>query len=443
MILTIVLVSIGAVFFADSIFDAIKSGEKKKVVGQVEILNADVNAKKKDFPDSGFTPLTYAMYKLKGQERRDIVTYLIASKANPNGVATPDQDMYDYLHGPEETPLCAALFTGDLALITSLLDAGANPAAPVRYATGRSLRNVDGYFGPAYNANVKLRITAVDIAVLLKDPLYISLLKAKSPQLAPTYNVSSLWYLSYKNDLSGFKNALKGGAVPEAYDIAYLIHYGKKDFLSLIDALGLFSPTEGVNLSADTGDIATVSDYFDKNQISLLNDPAGFGKGLMALPVNWEKIRAWGKKPLLGDDSDNWYFDNIVTWFSDSPDTSKRYAMAAHIADIDGYFATTDDNLWFQIYESGTKFDARYQHSDEGTNQAGEVRVLDAEINGYGEWKLLCDFVGFGKYWVYPSRDTSIEMCDDPSRALSKKLYFNRWSKEIWEAQKRPNTGGR
>lgn len=443
--------------FAETIFEAIdaapEAGDIKKLKAQVEVIEADVNAPSKELETKGYTPLTYAIDKLEGQTRIDAVTYLLAHKANPNLKATLQASILRLEQiTPEETPLTAALFTKDWAIVKAILDAGADPTVQIRH-TNRDFQHPQvEYFGQKYVTNPKARVTAMDIAVYLKDPVFVEMIKAKAPKLTATYNLNTLWYSAFTGDLATFKKQIKAGQVPTAYDVAFLIHYGKKDFLAFLDAASIFKTKEkeeyventfAFSLTQDAPLISDVSDYVDKNTELAAKDIPAFTKGLQALSVDWTKVRLWGGTTLFNDPNgeDYWNFDKIVTAFSHRPEVTKAVLIAVHAAEIDGYFATTNDKLWISISESGTKFDARYKKSSDGTNAAGTISTFDA-APGY----LLCDFQGFGKFWVKIPQDknSAIEMQSDLKKTYKTTSYaFNRWTKAEWDTQVRPEESGK
>lgn len=443
--------------FAETLFEAIDasalSGDIKKIKAQVEVIEADVNAPSKDFETKGYTPLTYAITKLDSQLRLDAVTYLLSQKANANGKATLLPSIMK-VEGivPELTPLTAALFTRDFALVKTILDAGADPTLALRHSNRDFKDPRIEYFGQKYVQNAKAKVTALDIAVYLKAPVLIGLLKEKAPKLTASYNTDTLWYAAFTNDLAGFKKMVKAGKVPTAYDVAYLVHYGKKDFLAFVDAAAIFQTkqkeeyvenTFAFSLVDDATLISVVSDYLDKNAELAKSDLAGFIKGVQALPVDWKKVRLWGMTDLFKDPNvdDYWNFDRIVTAFSHRPELTKAFLIANHSAELDGYYGTTDGQLWLSISESGTKFDARFKDKSKGTNASGTVTFQDA-ANGF----LLCDFGALGKYWVKPPMDSrsAIEMQSDLKKTYKTTSYaFNRWSKVEWDTQSPAPEGGK
>lgn len=288
---------IGGALYAETLFDAIDLSKDykniKKIKSQVEVLEADVNAVLKD--DSyagserdGLTVLTYAINTLSDKTRQEAVKYLLDHKANPNGKSILKGGM-EY---QEMTPLSEAMFREDLVVVKMLLDAGADPTLTIRcsnYIRGGTTKT---RFGDGYDNNQKLKVNAMDIAVFLRSPAFVDLIKAKAPKIVPTYNTNTIWYKAYTNDLAGFKASIKAGAMPDDYDIAYLIHYGKLDYLAFIDATSVYTDTSnGFSLMDDSADVATICAYFDKNVELLVSDAEAFKKGMLALTVNWEKIK--------------------------------------------------------------------------------------------------------------------------------------------------------
>lgn len=443
--------------FGDTIFEAIDdaalTGELTKLKAQVTVLEADVNGTSKDFETKGYTPLTYAIDKLEGQTRIEAVNYLLANKANANQKATLQASILRVEQiTPEETPLTAALFTKEWSIVKAILDSGADPSVQLRH-TNRDFKHPQTeYFGQKYVANAKAKVTAMDIAVYLKDPALVELLKTKAPKLTATYNVNNLWYSAFTSDLAGFKKLVKAGQVPTAYDVAYLIHYGKKDYLTFLDAAAVFKTKEkedyvegsfSFSLVEDTPIISALSEYLDKNTDLATKDIPAFSKGLQALPVDWKKVRLWGAGTLFNDPSgeDYWNLDKIVTSFSHRPELTRAFLIALHAPELDGYFATTDDKLWIEISESGTKFDLRYKKSTDGENKSGNLSIVDAS-GGF----LLCDFQGFGKFWVKTPQNQSpaIEMQSDLKKTYKTTSYaFNRWTRAEWNTQVRPGESGK
>lgn len=322
---------IGGALHAETLLDAIDQSNSthdiKKIKAQVEVLEADVNATFKDDSyagtQDGYTPLTYSINTLSDKTRQEAVKYLLDHKANPNAKCSKRD-------GLEWTPLSEALLKEDIVVVKMLLDGGADPSLPIRCSNYISGGTTKTRFGDAYDRNLKLKANALDIAVSLRAPALIELIKAKSPKLVPTYNTNTIWYEAYTNDLAGFKAAIKAGAMPDDYDMAYLIHYGKLDCLSFIDAASVYTDTSnGFNLVDDSPDVATISAYFDKNMALLVSDPEAFKAGMLALSVNWEKIK---KNP--GILAYQWRIHSIVARFAMNYDLEERMAQVFKTLDV-------------------------------------------------------------------------------------------------------------
>lgn len=469
VLILLVVALIASALNAETLFEVINQtkfdDDIKKVKAQVEVIGVDVNAAS----DDGYTPLTYVIEKLDGQKRRDLVTYFLSQKANPNGKALSSDNVnaYDGKKGVW-TPLFAALFTQDVYLVKALLDAGADPALAIRHSgkmstvkdmMGRfqswsnrsSMSSTVSIFGTKYETSPMLKATSLDVAIFLKDPVLVGLLKAKSPALTANYNLDTLWYLAFIDDLAGFKKQIKAGKVPSSYEVASLLHYGKKDFLSFVDAAAIFSTIqkeENVNsfsfsLVDDGSDIAIVSDYLDKNIALAKTDVPAFTKGLYALPVDWKKIRMWQDYNLFDNsDDESWSFEKIITVFSHQEEATKAFRIAISSPDLDGYYETNGrEYLWLKISNNGTQFESRYVKKPED-NKSGNITILDVDLE---TGLLLCDLVGFGKYWIMIDRDyngivMNTEMKDT---YLNKRISFNLRSKEEWEAQKAKPEGGK
>jgi len=465
MVLAAALIS-GAVY-AGTIFDAMDSvkfeDDIKKVKAQVEVIGADVNAASKDWQIKGYTPLIYAIDNLEGQKRRDVVLFLLSQKANPNGKALLDNPTTNdgKKGGGEETPLIAALFSQDFVLVKALLDAGANPTVAIRHSgwiygvqdnlghfshwgNHSSTSSVQLAFGTKYDTSPKLKATALDVAVFLKDPVLVELIKAKAPKLTASYNLDTLWYLAYSNDLTGFKKQIKAGKVPSPNEVAQLLHYGKTEFLAFVDAAGIF-PTKqkeqyvdepfAFSLVDDGPDIAAVSDYLDRNLALATSDISEFTKGFLALPVGWKKVRMWRNMNLFENkDGEDWSFEKIVTGFNHQEELTKAFKMAFYSLDLDGYYESSGSQyLWFKISDNGTQFEARYTKKPED-NKTGKVSIVD--VDPESGW-LLCDFAGFGKFWVRHGYKSSIDLESslDRNDRYKVRIGFGRETQAEWDAK--------
>jgi hypothetical protein len=139
-----------------------------------------------------------------------------------------------------------------------------------------------------------------------------------------------MWYKAYTNDLAGFKAAVKAGAKPDDYDVAYLIHYGKLDCLAFIDAASVYNDTSnGFSLVDDSADIATICAYFDKNVDLLVSDSEAFKKGMLALTVNWDKL-----KENLQVLNFQWSIDRIASYFTMNEDLQDRLKNVFNTLDV-------------------------------------------------------------------------------------------------------------
>lgn len=299
-------------------------------------------------------------------------------------------------------------------------------------------------FSDKYIQDPKALVTAMDVAVWLKDPVFVGMLKAKVPKLNATYNTGTIWYAAFMNDLEAFKKYIKAGTVPSSYDVAYMIHYGKKDFLAFIDVAAVFKTKEeekyvsdfSFSLVDDAPLISTVADYLDKNVEIASTDAVAFSNGLYALPVDWQKIRMWRGEDLFSNESDdNWDFEKLVTGFSHNTELTKAFKIAFYRPTMDGYYESSgSEYLWFNISSNGTQFEARFLKKPED-NKSGAVTIVDVDLK---TGKLLCDFAGFGKYWVNHGNGVGIDLASSLNSNDSDRIRigFNRKTKTDWDIGK-------